>query len=683
MSAHGIPDVPTGDMKYAVSRRTWWTIALAFLLLICCELFFSTRQESQVFDESAHLFAGFEYWKHADFGVNPEHPPLVKLIAAVPLLPLHLKEPPPVPIPFFKAQDFVGASQFVYGADADSLIMIARVTVACVFALGLAFLVLAAGYEMFDPPTALLALVLLAFEPVILANGALITTDVGLACLFFGSVYTFYRYVKRPSFERLSVCAVASGLTMAAKHSGALILPTLAILAACELISEWRERKAQSGNTARLSISRDALRLITALAVISLVSYTVLWGFYGFRYAARPAGLQLIPALAAYSAELQSPTEKAIIEFFARHHFFPEAYLYGWIDILLIPGTRPTFVFGKLYSQGQWFFFPAMLLIKSTIPLLLMVALAPFARLRNHGREVLFLSVPPIFFLLVAIFSNLNLGVRHILAVYPFMIVLAAAAGWHFVVRSRVGAGAVAGLVLFAAVSSLHAFPSYLTYSNEAFGGPSNTYRVVTDANADWGQSLKWVKAYVDDQHLSNCWFDYNVPFVDPGYYKIGCKPLPSAMGHWGMGPSVAVPPSISGTILISATEAEGLLWGPDVLNPYEVFKQRRPDALIGNVVLVYKGTFDVPLLAAYSEEGEAYGLLRQHKISEAVAKAQSAVKLAPDSAEIQAALAQALMGEGRKTEGQQALATAIRLARATHPDFQAQLIRYLEHPSH
>lgn len=683
MLAQGIPDVSTDHTKYAVSRRTWWAVVFAFLLLICCELFFSTRQESQVFDESAHLFAGFEYWKHADFGVNPEHPPLVKLVAAVPLLPLHLKEPPPVPIPFFKAQNFVGASQFLYGADADSLMMRARVTVACVFALGLAFLVLAAGYEMFDPQTALLALILLAFEPVLLANGALITTDVGLTCLFFASVYAFYRYIERPSLERLAVSAIAAGLTMAAKHSGALILPTLAILAACELIPEWRERKVRNGNIPGLSTWQQTLRLCAALAAIAVVSYAMLWAFYGFRYAARPAGLQLIPSLAAYSAELQSPAEKGIIEFFARHHLFPEAYLYGWIDILQIPGTRPTFVFGNLYSKGQWFFFPAMLLIKTTITLLVMIALAPFARLWNHRREVLFLSVPPVFFLLVAVFSNLNLGVRHILPVYPFMIVLAAAAGWHLAVRSRMGAAAVGGLVLFAAVSSLHSFPSYLAYSNEAFGGPSHTYRVVTDANADWGQSLKWVKAYVDDHHLANCWFDYNVPFVDPGYYKIGCKPLPSAMGHWGMGPSVAVPPSISGTILISATEAEGLLWGPDVLNPYEMFKQLQPDALIGNVVLVFNGTFDVPLLAAYSKEGEAYGLLKQHKIAEAVAEAQSAATLAPGSAEIHVALAQTLMAAGRKPEGQQELATALRVARATHPDFQAQLIHYLEHPSH
>jgi hypothetical protein len=190
------------------------------------------------------------------------------------------------------------------------------------------------------------------------------------------------------------------------------------------------------------------------------------------------------------------------------------------------------------------------------------------------------------------------------------------------------------------------------------------------------------VKSYVDENHLSDCWFDYNVPFVDPRYYKIKCKPLISAMGRFGMAPGVVVPSSISGTILISATEAEGLLWGPGVLNPYDVFKRRRPDDMIGNVVLVYHGTFDVPLLAAHSLVGSAFASLQQHKMSEAIADCGEALKLAPGSAEVHAATARVLLAAGQKSEAQEQLKTAMRLARATHPEFQAQLIRYLEHPT-
>src|SRR5260370_10797877 len=88
------------------------------------------RQQAQTFDESTHLFAGFEYWKHADFGRNPEHPPLVKLLASLPLLLMGLHEPPPFPFPYFKAQDNFNATQFLYTADPDAILLRRRLMIA-------------------------------------------------------------------------------------------------------------------------------------------------------------------------------------------------------------------------------------------------------------------------------------------------------------------------------------------------------------------------------------------------------------------------------------------------------------------------------------------------------------------------------------------------------------------------
>jgi Dolichyl-phosphate-mannose-protein mannosyltransferase/Tetratricopeptide repeat len=676
MSGRSLPSNVVGSRPYVLTRGAYPAVVIALLAVITTELFFSTRQESQVVDESAHLFAGFEYWKHADFGRNPEHPPLVKLIAAVPLLPLRLKEPGIPSIPFFKAQDFIGGTEFLYGADADSILMRSRMVLA-LFTVGLALLVLAAAYEMFAPQTALFAIALFTLEPVLLANGALVTTDMALTCLFFASVYTFYRYVKRPSLTRLALCTIATGLTLVTKHSGALILPTLALIAASEVLV-GRHEPASSGISSVRWGGRQALNFAVAFLAIALVSYVLLWAFYGFRYTARPVGLQMTPPLAEYSALVKSSSEKALISFFSRHHLFPEAYLYGWVDILQIPDTRPTFLFGKIYSTGQWFFFPAVFLIKSTITLLVLLTLVPFVGLWKHRRELLFLAIPPLFFLMISVSSKLNLGVRHILPIYPFCIVLAGAAAWRVAACSRRSAIVVAALFVFAAASSLNAFPNYLAYSNEAFGGPSKTYRVVTDSNADWGQGLKWVKSYLDKRHVSDCWFDYMNPFVNPGYYGIGCKPLVSALGRFGLTPASPLTSSISGTILIGATEVEGLFWGPDVLNPYEVFKRRRPDAIIGNIVLVYSGTFDVPLLAAHSHAGVALSLLGQHRVPEAITEAQRAVKQAPDSAEINAILGRILMAAGRTAEAQQAFDTALNIASRIHPDYQASLIRQI-----
>lgn len=664
--------------------RVWspavsWGAVFVLLIVIAAELFFSTRQESQTFDESTHLFAGFEYWKHGDFGRNPEHPPLVKFIAAAPLLPMHLKEPPSIPIPYFKAQDFVNGGQLLYGGDADGLLMRGRGMVG-LFSLVLAVCVFLAGREMFGTEVGLLALFLLAFEPVFLANGALITTDVPLTCLFFLSIYSFYRYVNRPSSGSLALCALFTGLGVISKHSGALVLPTLALLGIVELLRRPAVAAERADRARRGLMQNKAAAVGFALLGIAVATYVALWAVYGFRYAARPGDLQMVPSLADYSSGLTNAAQKASIAFCARHHLLPEAYLYGWVDILRITGERSTFVFGKLHSAGVWFFFPAMFLVKTTLTLMVLLLLAPFARIWGRSRELLFLVLPAAVFLIFGIVSKLNLGVRHILPIYPFCILLAAAAAWEFARRSRAFATGIAALLLFAAASSLHAFPDYLAYSNEAFGGPSNTYRVVTDSNADWGQGLKWTKRYLDQNHVTDCWFDNSSMVGDPKYYGITCKPLPNAFTSFGLAAASPVPSRISGTIVLSGTEIEGLLWGPDVLNPYEQFKHIRPDAELGNVVMVYHGSFDVPLASAWSHAATAIGLMRRGRIPEALAEAQTAANLAPESASMQATLGQALMAAGRVPEGQQAIGKALYLAHSIHPEYQKFLLSLLEH---
>ncbi|MGB0121967.1 MAG: phospholipid carrier-dependent glycosyltransferase [Silvibacterium sp.] len=656
----------------SLSQDTSTIIAVALLVVFATLLFTSVRQESQVFDESIHLYAGFQYWKHGDFGTNPEHPPLAKMLAALPLLSLNLKEPAHFPAPYFKMEDFINSAKFLYGGNADAILMRGRMMVA-LFSLALAILVYLAAGEMFGPLAGLIALGLLVFEPVVLSNGALITTDMPLSCLFFASVYVFYRFLKRPSAPRLALCAVAAGLTMIVKHSGVLILPTLLLLAVADYILRripWGNVADEEKTARRLSIAQ----LAGALAIIGMVGYAFIWTIYGFRYAARPDELVLAPTLAQYVTMLK-PGQHAVIAFFARRHLFPEAYLYGWTDILLITSYRSTFIFGHLFPKGQWFFFPGIFVIKSTLGLMILLALAPFAGIRGRRRELLFLTIPAMFFLLVSISSMLNLGVRHILPIYPFCIVIAGAAGAALAMRSMARTVAVGVLLALAMVSSLHSYPDFLAYSNEAAGGPSHTWRLVADSNDDWGQGLKWTKTYVGRHPAQDCWIDYFNFLVNPAYYGIDCKPLPSTMAFLVGAPVPPVPPTISGTIYLSAMETSGLTSGPGQLNPYAIFANRKPDDEIGNVMLVYRGTFDVSQLAARSDAANAFMLLRQQRVPEALALAQQAVLLTPNSAAANAALGSVLLAAGRTEEGQQANAKALRLAMADHPEFQGFLI--------
>jgi hypothetical protein len=592
-----------------------------------------------------------------------------------------LHEPPAIPIPFFKAQDFINGTQLLYTADADAILLRGRLMIA-LFSLALGLLVFLATKEIFSPLAALFALFLFTFEPNLLANGAIVTTDMALALFLFASVYAFYRFCNKPSGTRLTLCAVATALGVVAKHSGVLIFPTLVLLALADLLLPASGSPFSGKPAAAYDRKRQLRQLGLALLFIAVFSYVVLWACYGFRYVARPGQLQIAPPLSAYVGILTHPLQRSVIEFLARHHLLPEAYLYGWVDILFSQGTRPSFIFGHVYSTSKWFFFPAVFMLKTTITLMLFLLLLPFARIYGRRRELIFFSLPIAFFLIIAFTSHINMGVRYLLPIYAFCIVLASAAAVSFFTRSVFGRVAVAALLLLTVISSLRSYPNFLAYSNELFGGPAHTYRFATDSNADWGQGLKWTKTYLDQHSDNNCWFDYyGNPAVDLSYYGIHCKPLLGGFAHLlGMG-GAPIPSTISGTVLVSSTETDGLLWGPDNLNPYHLFRDRAPDATIGNIIFVYRGTFNVPLLAAESNAAAATVLLRQGRVSDALSLAQTAAQEAPEAADVNFIFGQALLASGRIPEGRQALDTALRLARANHPDYQANLIDQLEHP--
>ena len=178
-------------------RRGLLTSAVITLLLILFgELLFSIQRETQTWDEACHIFAGYSYWTHGDFAMNPEHPPLIKLLATAPLLSLSLRVPPH-PKGFSKEDDFTTATQFLYGNDAEKTLFRTRIT-AAVLSLLLAVLLFAAAREMFRTIGAFIALALFVFEPTVLAHGAVVTTDMGISCFLSATVYAFYRYVKQP-----------------------------------------------------------------------------------------------------------------------------------------------------------------------------------------------------------------------------------------------------------------------------------------------------------------------------------------------------------------------------------------------------------------------------------------------------------------------------------------------------
>ena len=108
----------------------------------------------------------------------------------------------------------------------------------------------------------------------------------------------------------------------------------------------------------------------------------------------------------------------------ARLHLLPESYLYGLADVRAMANGMPSYIFGQVYEHGVWFYFPAVLVIKSTLGFLALVVIA-FAAIAagrfRRWREILFLLLPAVMYFWVAMGSSLNIGARHILPVYVFL----------------------------------------------------------------------------------------------------------------------------------------------------------------------------------------------------------------------------------------------------------------------
>jgi len=645
------------------------------LIILSLQLLLSIRQESQTWDEANHIYAGYRSLTDADFGLNPEHPPMVKLLATIPLLSSPLTTPK-LEDRFFKEEAFLGGKQFLYQNNADEILLRTRMA-AAIFTLLLALIVFLGTKEMFGTGAAFIALTLLVFDPNLLAHGALVTTDAALSCFMFASVYAFYRYVKAPSVWRLSVVGIATGLALAAKHTGLLVLPILLLLSVCEVVRHWITINHQT----KKAFGKHVLEIAGSMVAISLIAVAILWAFYGFRYAARPNGLQLNPPLTAYVQDLK-PHEIWLVTTMARFHVLPESYLYGLADVRLTANFYTSYVLGKIYPHGVWFYFPIAFLIKSTIGFMALVLLSVVAiavRRLNCWREILFLVIPPAFYLIVAFTVGMNIGVRHILPVYVFLAVFVGGAAWALVRQNRKWVYLVIAFVLIHAISSLRTFPVYIAYANELWGGPSNTHKYLTDSNVDWAQQLKATKHYLDQRGVKDCWFAYFAEGVaDFKYNGIPCKPLPTVVTLW-LNEQVDVPASIDGPVLISAGTLSGYEFGPGSLNPYEQFKRLAPTEVIQHGVFVFDGHFDVPLASAISHMQKAQNLLAAKQIELALVEAQSAVRLAPNAVDVQLTLGDVLAAMGQAAEARSAYEKALLLAKTIEPEFQIRSIPNIE----
>ncbi len=207
--------------RYQASRFIFVALSTLLFAAFAFQFWYHATRTSATVDEPVHILAGHRHWQCGDFGINPEHPPLLKLLAAAPLNSRNLIEPnwECGSKMTSKFDSFSFGNSFLADNGVDDIVIPTRLASA-VMSLLLALFVFLAAREMFGRSEAVTALALLAFEPNLIAHGSIVTTDMVLTTTAFVAVYALYRFQKNQSWSRFLVVGLAFGLLLAAKHFG-------------------------------------------------------------------------------------------------------------------------------------------------------------------------------------------------------------------------------------------------------------------------------------------------------------------------------------------------------------------------------------------------------------------------------------------------------------------------------
>jgi len=505
-----------------------FAILLVILMLILATI--SQKQESAIMDEVAHIPAGYSYLTQKDMRLNPEHPPLLKDLSAIPLLfikgikfPDNLKS----------WKDEVNSQwdfgfNFLYNSnnDADKIIFTSRLPMLLLLIL-LGFFIYRWTKELYGKLAALMAVFLFAFSPTFIAHGRYVTTDVGAAFAFFIAAYFFIKWIKNSTEKNLILAGIFFGIAQLIKFSLILLIPYFVILLLIWIYIKWRENKQ--------CLFRLLIVNCLSLIVILIIGYILVYPVYFFHTSNYPIQKQISDTNFISSQFPFKPIHKALMWMVEKPILRPYAqYFLGLFMVFQrATGGNTTFFLGDVTNKGWKSYFPIVYTIKEPLALHVLTIIALLFLAWGGKKEIwkrLFKSFPDflkrnfteiamLIFLAVywgaSITSNLNIGVRHILPTFPFVYILIAGQIkriFNHIHNKKVFVvcGSALGFLLFwYALSSLSIFPNYLTYFNELVGGAKNGYIYVTDSNLDWGQDLKKLAKWVDEQNIQKIKVDY------------------------------------------------------------------------------------------------------------------------------------------------------------------------------
>lgn len=538
----------------APSRRLDALLVAVLCAIVFAQAWTSLRQKSMTYDELAYIPIGLSYVTTGDFRLNPEHPPLTKLLAGAALLAGTAPQIDTTHASWTGGEQWEFARHVFAGVGERTRALVDRArlpTVALTMWLVVGAWLL--GSTLYGRWAGLLAAWLCAFSPNLLAHGRLATNDLAQACFVLWTSYACLLALRSPRAVTIVAAAVALALALLTKYSAILLFALLPLWAlGAALWPNDRTRMPGWGWLARWSGRAVAQRVVALGAVTGAVVVLA---------------LLLVPL-----------------------GYFAPGRVDIWVRNLGVLYTNvhadlPTYFAGRFHEGGLAYYFVVAFLLKTPLAGLALITVRAVDQIQRRDADLagaLHLLAPAALWLLAMTVTALQFGVRYILPVYPLLFVYAAGvlASPRFVAPWR--RGAIAGLGIAFAASSLWAHPHYLPYFNALAGGPERGIHWLDDSNVDWGQDLPALATWLEARGIEDAVL---VPMAayDPALYGVP--------GRWATPqevlPLLERPDPPPGVYAVSGHLLTRARWGgrTPAVDP---LTEREPAAVLGHTLRIF-----------------------------------------------------------------------------------------------
>ncbi len=497
----------------------FWPLAVLLLGIQTLLMVSTALDDSPTFDEGIHLAAGYLYWKTGDYRLDPEHPPLGRILNALPLLATGARLPGRPPAWDIEATlRYQAAFLYENHVAAGELLWRGR-SVTIVLTLVLGFVLALWTRKTFGAPAALLALLLYALDPNLIAHGRYVTTDLVGTLFVFLAVILWTRFLEHSRKRDVAWAGLALGGALSSKFS-AWFLPVVFVVL-------WLLRYLQCRRTPKPLGLRGGAAAILAVSAIGLL---VVFAVYLPATIASVRQPEKLAAVVERNTVLGRFLHDAGTALSLPAHPLPVGL--NWLAEHAHRGHQ-AYLLGRLSMHGWWYYFPVAFAVKTPLAVLLLLAAALLrlvraspVRFQSLEPGWLAVSVAPVVLMILSMTSPLNIGLRHVLPLYPFLFVAVSTKWDRPPGLSKLTIAAIAVVAGLSVVENVRAYPNYLGFFNSAAGGMTNGPRYLLDSNIDWGQDLirlhRWLLVN-DSPSLCLRYFGA----VDPARYGIRAQPVP------------------------------------------------------------------------------------------------------------------------------------------------------------